>query len=193
MKELIRENELGISSGRTIGSRNAERVTSTYSARLGADSVHRIRRETGSREEHHSPATGWRVPDSVFVVLRDQDAADCLTVKRTLVRKCREAGKPDTIVRIACRELESWYFGDLVAVGKSLGLPSLVRYAKQKKYRVPDSIHSPGNELKNISRDAYQKLSGSRAIGSNLSPEVNRSHSFGVFIAGVRRAVAGEV
>ena len=49
---------------------------------------------------------GWRVPDSVFVVLRDQDAADCLTVKRKLARKCEEAGKPETIVRIACREIE---------------------------------------------------------------------------------------
>ena len=50
---------------------------------------------------------GWRTPDTVFVVLRDQDAADCLTVKRELARKCREAGKPETIIRIACRELES--------------------------------------------------------------------------------------
>ena len=66
---------------------------------------------------------GWRAPNSVFVVLRDQDAADCLTVKRELVRKCEEAGKPETIVRIACRELESWYFGDLAAVGGALRDP----------------------------------------------------------------------
>ena len=133
---------------------------------------------------------GWRAPNSVFVVLRDQDAADCRAVKRELARKCREAGKPETIVRIACRELESWYFGDLAAVACGLGLPNLVRYAKQKKYREPDAIHSPGNELKKISGNTYQKVLGSRAIGLNLSPDINRSHSFGVFVEGVRRVVA---
>ena len=133
---------------------------------------------------------GWRAPDSVFVVLRDQDAADCRAVKRALASKCREAGRPETIVRIACRELESWYFGDLAAVSLGLGISNLARYAKQRKYRVPDAIHSPGNELKRISRNAYQKVSGSRAIGLELSPDFNRSHSFGVFVEGVRRAVA---
>ena len=133
---------------------------------------------------------GWRVPNSVFVVLRDQDAADCRIVKRELARKCRKAGRPESVVRIACRELESWYFGDLGAASAGLGLPNLARHANRKKYREPDAIHSPGNELKKISRNMYQKVSGSRAIGLNLSPDVNRSHSFGVFVEGVRRAVA---
>ena len=122
---------------------------------------------------------GWRAPDSIFVVLRDQDAADCLTVKRKLARKCREAGRPETVIRIACRELESWYFGDLAAVSGALGLPNLVLYARRKKYRIPDAIHSPGSELRKISRNAYQKVAGSRAIGPRLSPDNNLSHSFG--------------
>jgi len=133
---------------------------------------------------------GWRAPDSVFVVLRDQDAANCLTVRRKLAQKCHEAGKPETIIRIACRELESWYFGDLAAVGDALALPNLTRYAKLKKYRIPDAIHAPGNELRKISRNTYQKVAGSRAIGPGLSPDNNLSHSFGVFVAGIRRAVA---
>lgn len=40
---------------------------------------------------------GWRDPYSILVVLRDQDAADCTAVKRSLVRKCRDAGRPDTV------------------------------------------------------------------------------------------------
>ena len=134
---------------------------------------------------------GWRTPDSVFVVLRDQDSADCSTVKQELEDKCREAGRPEALVRIACRELESWYFGDLSAVENGLGLSNLARYGRQEKYRIPDSIHSPGNELRTISRCAYQKLSGSRAIGPELSLDSNRSHSFGVFVDGIRRAVLG--
>ena len=119
-----------------------------------------------------------------------RDAADCLTIKREPARKCREAEKPETIIRIACRELESWYFGDLAAVGSALGLPNLVRYAKQRKYRIPDAIHSPGTELRKISHNTNQKVAGSRAIGPRLSPDNNLSHSFGVFVAGIRRAVA---
>ena len=74
--------------------------------------------------------------------------------------------------------------------GGALGLPNLVRYARQKKYRIPDTIHSPGNELRKISHNTYQKVAGSRAIGPRLSPDTNRSHSFGVFIESIRRAVA---
>ena len=43
---------------------------------------------------------GWLHPDSFFVVLRDQDAADCVAVKRELFEKCRDAGRPETLVRI---------------------------------------------------------------------------------------------
>jgi len=131
----------------------------------------------------------WRDPNSVFVVLRDQDAADCSDVKQTLAGKCRDAGRPDTLVRIACRELESWYFGDLVAVERGLGLSGLTRYGRRKRYRAPDQIHSPSRELLKITGNAYQKLSGSRAIGAELALDGNGSHSFGVFIEGIRRAV----
>ena len=37
---------------------------------------------------------GWRVPNSVFIVLRDQDAGNCLAIKQTLVTKCRDAAGP---------------------------------------------------------------------------------------------------
>ena len=50
----------------------------------------------------------WLMPESRFLVLRDQDSGDCKTVKRTLAAKCAEAGKPDALVRVACRELESF-------------------------------------------------------------------------------------
>ena len=134
---------------------------------------------------------GWRDPYSILVVLRDQDAADCTAVKRSLVRKCRDAGRPDTVVRIACRELESWYFGDLAAVESGLGISNLVRHGRKRKYRVPDDVHSPDVELAKITGNAYRKVSGSRAIGPVLSMESNKSHSFRVFVDGIRRAVRG--
>ena len=135
----------------------------------------------------------WRAPDSAFVVLRDQDSGDCSAVKHGLEKKCREAGRSEAVVRIACREPESWYFGDLAAVERGLGLSNLVRYGSIRKYRVPDEIHAPGDELRKISHCTYQKVSRSRAIGPELSPDSNRSHSFGVFVEGIRRIIEGEV
>lgn len=131
---------------------------------------------------------GWRAPNSVFIVLRDQDAGDCRAVKQTLARKCLEAGRPDTIVRIACRELESWYFGDLPAVERGLDFRNLIRYGSKRQYRVPDEIRSPAAELSRITHNTYQKVSGSREIGPNLSLDANKSHSFRVFVQGVQRA-----
>lgn len=68
---------------------------------------------------------GWMLPDSIFVVMRDQDSGDCKAIKNKLVGLCREAGKDGVLVRVACRELESFYLGDLVAVEKGLGLKGL--------------------------------------------------------------------
>ena len=134
---------------------------------------------------------GWRAPNSVFVVLRDQDSGDCIAIKQTLATKCRDAGRPEATVRIACRELESWYFGDLSAVERGLDIPNLVRYGRRRQYRVPDDIHAPAAELSRITRNAYQKVSGSRDIGPELTLDANKSRSFQVFIEGVRRAVRG--
>ncbi len=132
----------------------------------------------------------WRAPNTFFIVLRDQDSSDCRNVKNALVEQCRRAKRPDTLVRIVCRELESWYFGDLSAVERGLEVSNLVRYANKRKYRVPDKIHAPGNELTKITRGVYQKISGSRNIGRELSPSCNTSRSFKVFIDGVQKIIS---
>lgn len=129
----------------------------------------------------------WQRPDTAFFILQDQDAADCGALKQELMAKCEAAGKSSAVVRIACRELESWYFGDLRAVEEGLDLENLRRRANQAKYRVPDSIHSPSRELRMITGGAYQKVGGSRAIGPRMSINENASHSFGVFMAAIRR------
>ena len=132
---------------------------------------------------------GWQTPNTVFIVLRDQDAGDCRAIKQTLAAKCRDAGRPEMVVRIACRELESWYFGDLAAVERDLNTHNLVRYGNRRQYRAPDEIRFPYRELSRITRNKYQKVSGSRDIGPELSPDTNKSRSFQVFIEGVQRAI----
>lgn len=131
---------------------------------------------------------GWLKPNSAFIVLRDQDSGDCIEIKDALVGKCNAAQKPNTIVRIACRELESWYFGDLAAVEKGLGLSNLSRFQRNQKYRNPDEIVRPSDELEKITKGKYQKVSGSRAIGPNLSIDGNNSKSFCAFLQGIEKA-----
>lgn len=133
---------------------------------------------------------GWRTPDTAFVILQDQDSDDCKALKDRLARKCAEAGRSSTKVRIACRELESWYFGDLAAVERGLEVSRLQRYASRRQYRIPDSIHVPSAELRKITRNAYQKVAGSRAIGAYMTIDGNTSDSFRAFIGAVRSVVA---
>ena len=127
----------------------------------------------------------WQRPDTVFLILQDQDSSDCRELKERLTRKCKAAGRRAT-VRVVCRELESWYFGDLAAVEHGLRIDNLQRFGRNRQYREPDSIVSPSRELKKITRDVYQKLAGSRAIGAHLSLCSNTSHSFRVFVSAIR-------
>jgi len=129
----------------------------------------------------------WRHPSDVkFIVMRDQDSGDCLIIKDSLKKKCDEAGKPDVLIRIACRELESFYLGDLTAVASGIGPASLARLQNKKKYRNPDDLANPKQELKRIAPD-YQNISGSRAIATRMEINNNRSPSFKALISGVRR------
>ena len=132
---------------------------------------------------------GWRTPDTHFVVLRDQDSGECKAVKGSLRRICEEANRADVLVRIACRELESWYLADLEAVGTALQIDGLTALQRKAKYRHPDQIHSPSAELRRVTGGQYQKVSGSRSIGKHLRLGNDRSRSFRNFIGGVRAAM----
>jgi len=129
---------------------------------------------------------GWRMPNTHFIVLRDQDSGNCHDVKRSLENICKAANKPEVLIRIACRELESWYFGDLAAVEAGLEVSGLIDLQRRAKYRNPDDIVHPSRELKKITKNRYQKISGSRIIGKHLSLQNPRSKSFGHFLTGVR-------
>lgn len=137
---------------------------------------------------------GYRNPEAQFIVLRDQDCApDCVAIKAKIASLCASAGRPDTLVRIACRELESFYLADLAAVEKGLELSGLAKRQGHRKFRSPDYLGSPSKELATLTKGRYQKVSGSRAISPWLDPDNIRSDSFRNFVAGIRRIGAGAV
>ena len=131
---------------------------------------------------------GYLNPQASFIVLRDQDRGDCRKVKRDLVARCERAGRPDTIVRIACRELEAFYLGDLRAVELGLRVRGLCSKQTQTKFRDPDRLQSPSLELQKLTGKQYQKVAGSRAIAPHLNLERPRSRSFRHLIQAIRDA-----
>ncbi|MFH1497984.1 MAG: hypothetical protein ABII82_09190 [Verrucomicrobiota bacterium] len=132
----------------------------------------------------------WLNPHSQFVILRDQDSGDCSKIKNGLVEKCRRAGHPTTLVRIACRELESWYLGDLKAVETGFCLRNLARHQATAKYRRPDLLGNPSLELRQLTANRYQKIGGSRILGHHLSLTENSSRSYMVFLSGIQSLLA---
>jgi hypothetical protein len=63
---------------------------------------------------------GYQNEQARFIVLRDQDShPDCKAVKAKLLELCEQSGKAARcLVRVACRELETFYLGNLQAVEK---------------------------------------------------------------------------
>ena len=131
---------------------------------------------------------GWREPNTYFVVLRDQDAGDCRKIKERLTGLCAQAGRIDTLIRIVCRELESWYLGDLNAVETALGKKSLSSLQKAAKYRNPDALMNPSQEIKKLVPE-YQKISSSRLIGKTIDCNQSVSTSFRNFTKGLNTFV----
>lgn len=124
-----------------------------------------------------------------FIVLRDQDShPDCTAVKQGLLDLCERSGKfARCLVRIACRELETFYLADLQAVEQALEIDGLTRHQNSRKFRSPDGLGSPSREFKTLTRNRYEKVAGSREIGKHLQLDNARSTSFRNLIAAIRR------
>ncbi len=132
-----------------------------------------------------------RTPGTRFVILRDQDHANCLQLKDRIRDGCRHAGREDTLVRIACRELEAWYLGDLPALEEAFGMSGLTGLERKARFRDPDAVQNPAVAIAGLV-PGFQKVSGARRMGRVMCPEENRSHSFRTLIRGLD-AVSGKV
>ena len=126
----------------------------------------------------------WRKPNSVFLILRDQDSGDCQKIKQELLTKLQTSGQTG-LVRIVCRALETFYLGDLQAVEQALEMPKLAQNQNNAKFRNPDRLNNPDQELLKLTKGIYQKVSGSRAISPYLALTGNKFHSFDILISGI--------
>lgn len=138
--------------------------------------------------------------DLRVVVLVDRDNDNCAQLKDRLeqaasdgglvTKRSAKAGKPFHIVtRIAVEELESWFLGDPDALRATFPrLPSI--NTKTAPFRNPEN----GGSWEALHRflrkhgyypGTYQKIDAARRIAANLSPDANRTPSFGAFCRGI--------
>jgi len=132
---------------------------------------------------------GYTNPHARFIVIQDQDSfPDCRVLKEQLLGLCGQSGRAsDCLVRIACKELETYYLADLQAVERALDIKGLAAKQLTKKFRTPDRLGSPSKELKTLTFNRYEKVAGSRKLGDHLHIDNERSPSFRNLISGIRR------
>lgn len=127
----------------------------------------------------------WREPGVRFVVIRDNDGADCLELKKKLVALCEMGGRKDALVRIACQELEAWYLGAPDALAVAFGREELRRMTNEARFRDPDAVAQPALAISERAPE-FQKISAARSLSRVLTRE-NRSRSFQALMTGIDR------
>ncbi len=127
----------------------------------------------------------WREPGVHFCVIRDNDGGDCHALKNKLLALCRGRVQKNALVRIACQELEAWYFGAPDALAEAFGNESLRNISSKARFRDPDAIAQPARALTHLVEE-FQKTSGARRMAQQLSRE-NSSRSFQILIQGIER------
>lgn len=133
--------------------------------------------------------SAWRVPRDRFIVVRDNDSANCVKLKAGLQALCSRSGRAETLVRLVCQELESWYLGDLRALAGAFEASKVDTPVHRKRFGHPDNWQKPSIEVKRLV-PAFQKISGARIMAHHLNPADNQSRSFHIFVEGVRRVAA---
>lgn len=156
---------------------------------LPADMPYRIVAHRGKSDLKKSipiKLSSWQDPDTRFVILHDQDSADCKELKSDLQRLCARCPER-VLIRIVCRELEAWYWGDLKAVEKAYN-KKLSHLSQKSRYRNADAIENPKKELRRYIPELQQNL-GALRISQYMSIQDNTSTSFNVFLRGIESII----
>lgn len=133
--------------------------------------------------------SAWRTPHDRFVIVRDNDNANCSEIKSKILKMCAQNGRPDTLVRLVCQELEAWYLGDLSALASAFKQAKLNTPKYAKRFSKPDEWQKPSVEIAHLIPE-FQKGSGAHLMSNYLDiTGINKSISFQVFIKGLQKIV----
>ncbi|MCX6584445.1 MAG: DUF4276 family protein [Candidatus Aminicenantes bacterium] len=121
----------------------------------------------------------------MLIILHDQDSNDCIRLKKELTELCKKHGQCPFFIRIVCRELESWFLGDMDAIEAAFPSFKAHKYKNKAKYRNPDLLNASDEMSKLLPR--FQKLNASVNISRHLKLEQNTSTSFKNFVSGLKK------
>ena len=122
-------------------------------------------------------------------MVHDQDSNDCLLLKerlRDLVQINNHNAIIPFLIRIACKELENWYLGDMLAIEEVYPHFKAAKYQHKKKYKTNPDLLFGAQELKRIVK-GFSKGLASKQIPKFMSLEVNKSKSFQHLLTGIER------
>ncbi|MFN9302294.1 MAG: hypothetical protein ACK6DA_05925 [Candidatus Kapaibacterium sp.] len=136
-----------------------------------------------------------KIPGSVILITQDQDNEDCKVVKKKIVDLLDNKCVCIYFVRIVCRELESWFLGDLRAIQKAYPRFKHENYINRTDFKNVDAISKPNNYLLIIipeysGREKLPKLEASERISKCLDIHNNTSESFNQTLSAIRRLIA---
>ncbi|MCU0327230.1 MAG: DUF4276 family protein [Spirosomaceae bacterium] len=120
-----------------------------------------------------------------IVILHDQDSNDCKELKRIIQDICQSNGNCPVMIRIVCKELESWYLGDMSAIEKVYPKFKARNYQNKEKFRNPDLCNA-FDELRKLIPE-IQKGFASKNIPKYLNITQNQSISFQQFLSGINK------
>lgn len=135
-----------------------------------------------------------RIPGAKILITRDQDSADCKDVKQKLQELAELNCQCEYSIRIICRELESWYLGDMNAIESAFPRFNSALYASKAEFRNVDKMQSPNRTFLKIvpeytGRDYLPKLEAAELIAPHLSLEENKSESFNQTISAIMKLI----
>ncbi|MEQ9438606.1 MAG: DUF4276 family protein [Cyclobacteriaceae bacterium] len=120
-----------------------------------------------------------------LIIIHDQDANDCIALKNDLINLIEEANPSlPKLIRIACRELENWYLGDLNAIEQVYPDSRAKQLKSKARFRNCDNL-TGSEEMGKLSAN-FTKSFASREIPKYMSLDENHSISFNHFLNGIR-------
>lgn len=134
------------------------------------------------------------LPYSVkVIIIHDQDSNDCHQLKQDIVKLIKDTltqtgHSIPVLVRIACRELENWYLGDLKAVEDACPKSKASQYVNKSKYRSPDGL-TGSDEIRRLLQENFSKTKLAREMSQcmSINENDNRSKSFQHFVRGIKK------
>lgn len=135
-----------------------------------------------------------KTPGARIIISRDQDESNCLDVKAHLEELVKTNIFCPYKIRIVCKELESWFLGDVNAIEKAFPRFKSEHLVNKSEVRDVDSIVKPSSYLLRVipefsKREYLPKIETAERIAPFLDIDNNTSRSFNQMIQAIRYLV----